>query len=151
MEELDKLDRKLLNKLQKNDKISYKELSDCLNLAPSTVHNRVQNLINKGLIKRFSAVVSPQKLGYSSVAILGLCIDTEKMDEITHKLAQYKNILTIASSTGDYDLILKILAKNEKSLWRFINKNIKPLEGVRSQMNVSSFIDIYKDTNIIEL
>ena len=148
--QFDEKDKEILNYLQENYRISYKDLSKRVNLAASTIHNRVQNMIKEGIIKKFDTIVDPFKMGYESIAILGLSVDPMKLEELAKKLAYYSDIQLIASSTGDYNLLVKIIAKDEKNLWRFINDEIKTLDGIQHPINVSSFIDIYKMTHKVK-
>ena len=147
--QFDEKDQEILNYLQDNYKISYKDLSKRVNLAASTIHNRVQNMIKDGIIRKFDTLVDPLKVGYESIAILGLSVDPMKLDEIAKKLTQYDDIQLVASSTGDHNLTVKIIAKDEKNLWKFINDEIKTLDGIQLPMHVSSFIDIFKMTQKI--
>lgn len=147
--QFDEKDKEILNFLQENYKISYKDLSKKVNLAASTIHNRVQNMIKEGIIRKFDTLVDPFKVGYESIAILGLSIDPMKLDEVAKRLTEYDDIQLVASSTGDHNLLIKIIAKDEKNLWRFINDEIKILDGIQLPMHVSSFIDIFKMTQKI--
>ncbi|MFX1380657.1 MAG: winged helix-turn-helix transcriptional regulator [Promethearchaeota archaeon] len=140
----DEKDKEILNFLQENYRISYKDLSKKVDLAASTIHNRVQNMIKEGIIIKFDTFVDPFKVGYESIAILGLSADPLKLDDTARRLSEYNEIQLVASSTGDYNLIVKVIAKDEKNLWRFINEEIKTLEGIQLPINVSSFIDIFK-------
>lgn len=148
--ELDDKDKVILNILQDNYKISYKEISEKVNLAASTIHNRVQNMISEGIIREYDTLVDPFKVGYKTLAILNLSIEPFKLDDIAKKLADFSEVQLVATSAGEYNLILKIIAQNEKDLWRFINEKIMVLKGIKPQMNVSSFIDIYKMTNKVK-
>ncbi len=148
--QFDEKDKEILNFLQENYKISYKDLSKKVNLAASTIHNRVQNMVKEGIIKKFDTFVDLFKVGYESIAILGLSVDPLKLDDIARKLSKYDEIQLVVSSTGDYNLLLKMIAKDEKNLWRFINEEIKTLDGIQLPMHVSSFIDIFKMTNKIK-
>ena len=140
----DEKDKEILNFLQENYRISYKDLSKKVDLAASTIHNRVQNMIKEGIIIKFDTFVNPFKVGYESIAILGLSADPLKLDDTARRLSEYNEIQLVASSTGDYNLIVKVIAKDEKNLWRFINEEIKTLDGIQLPMHVSSFIDIFK-------
>lgn len=141
---IDEKDKEILNYLQDNYRISYKDLSKKVNLAASTIHNRVQNMIKEGIIKKFDTLVDPFKVGYNTIAILGLSVDSLKLDDLAKKISKYDEIQLIASSTGDYNLLVKIIAKDEKNLWRFINEEIKTVDGIQLPIQVSSFIDIFK-------
>jgi DNA-binding Lrp family transcriptional regulator/CheY-like chemotaxis protein len=140
----DEKDKEILNFLQENYKISYKDLSKKVNLAASTIHNRVQNMIKEGIIKKFDTIVDPSRVGYESIAILGLSVDPLKLGNIANKLIEYPEIQLVASSTGDHNLLVKVISKDEKDLWKFINEQIKTLDGILLPMHVSSFIDIFK-------
>jgi len=147
---LDEKDKAILNILQENYKISYKDISEKVKLAASTIHSRVQNMINEGIIKEIDTLIDPLKVGYDTIAIANLAIDPHKIDDISKKLAIFDEIQFVATSAGEYNLILKIIAKSEKDLWRFLNENVLVLEGIKPQINVSSFIDIYKMTEKIK-
>jgi Lrp/AsnC family transcriptional regulator for asnA, asnC and gidA len=147
--QFDEKDKEILNLLQENYKISYKDLSKRVNLAASTIHNRVQNMIKEGVIRKFDTLVDPFKVGYESVAILGLSVDPLKLDNVSKKIAKFDEIQLVATSTGDHNLLIRIIAQDEKDLWRFINEKIKTIDGVQTPIDVSSFIDIFKMTNKI--
>ena len=146
---MDDIDKKIVNILQNNFRISYKELGKKVKMAASSVHNRVQKMIDDGIIKKEDTIINPMKAGFETIAILGLSVDPLKMDEIAERIASYDEVLLIATTTGDHDVIVRIIAKDEKSLWRFINEKIKIIDGVKPQMYVSSFIDIFKMTHKI--
>ena len=147
--QFDEKDQEILNYLQENYKISYKDLSKRVNLAASTIHNRVKNMIKDRIIRKFDTLIDPLKVGYKSIAILGLSVDPMKLDEIAKKLTYYDDIQLVVSSTGDHNLLVKIIAKDEKNLWKFINDEIKTLDGIQLPIHVSSFIDIFKMTQKI--
>ena len=146
---LDEKDKMILNILQDNYKISYKEISEKVNLAASTIHNRVQNMLNRGIIKKIDTVIDPLKAGYNTIAIIHLFVNPSKLNDIVESLNQFDEIQLIATSAGKHNLILKLIASNEKNLWRFINEKIKSIEGINPELKVSSFIDIFKMTSII--
>ena len=147
---MDKRDKKILNTLQDHYKISYKDISEKVKLAASTIHSSVQNMINEGIIKEIDTLIDPLKVGYNTIAIASLAIDPFKLDEIAKKLTLFDEIQLVATSAGEHNLILKIIAKSEKELWRFLNENVLVLEGIKPQTNISSFIDIYKMTEKIK-
>ena len=150
-ESIDETDKKILNILQKNDKVSYRELADNLKLAASTIHNRVKKMIEEEIIKKFAAIIDPSKIGYNTIALVGLRVDPLKMNEIAGKIASFEETQLVAISSGDHDIIAQITTKDEKALWNFINIKIKTINGVKPQIHVSSFLDIYKSTPSIKI
>lgn len=147
---MDEIDKKILNLLQKDDKISYQAMSEELKMAASTIHNRVKRMKERGIIKQFSAIIDSQKVGYQTTAWLGLSVDPRRMKEIAEKIASYENVQVVAISSGDHDLVAQVISKDDKELWKFINSKIKTIEGVSTQMDVSGFIDVYKHSNNIQ-
>jgi Lrp/AsnC family transcriptional regulator for asnA, asnC and gidA len=148
---LDKTDKKILNILQKNGKISYREMAEKLKLAASTIHNRVQKLIDEEIIRQFGAIIEPSKIGYNTIALVSLSVDPKKMREIASKIASFNETQLVAISSGEFDIIAQIVAKNEKSLWNFINLKIKTIEGIKKPVRVSNFLDIFKSTHAIKI
>jgi Lrp/AsnC family transcriptional regulator for asnA, asnC and gidA len=148
---IDEIDKKILNVLQRNDKISYRELSNKLQLAASTIHNRVTKMIEEEIIKQFGAIIDPEKIGYHTIAMIGLSVDPVKMNEIAEIIASYDETQLVAISSGDHDIIVQITAKDEKSLWNFINIKIKTINGIKPHIHVSNFLDIFKSTHSIKV
>ena len=146
---MDDIDKKILNILQNSFRISYKDLGKKVKMAASSVHNRVQKMLDEGIIKKEDTIINPMKAGFETIAILGLSVDPLKLNEVAEKIASYNVVQLIATTTGDHDIIARVFSKDEKALWRFINEKIKTIEGVKPQMDVSSFIDIFKMTHKI--
>jgi len=141
---MDDTDKKILNILQNNFRISYKKLGKKVKMAASSVHNRVQKMLDEGIIKKEDTIINPMKAGFNTIAMLGLSVDPLKMDEIAEKITTFDEVQLIATTTGDHDIIARVIAEDEKALWRFINEKVKTIDGIKSRMDVSSFIDIYK-------
>lgn len=148
---MDDIDKKILNILQENDKTQYQRIAKELNLGASTVHYRIKKLIQNDFIVSFSAIIDPEKVGYSTSAVIGLNVDPLKMHDIARQLTTYSEVQLVTTSSGDHDIIINVLAKDGKHLWRFINENIKPIDGVEKKIHVSTYLDIYKRTNRINL
>ncbi len=147
---MDPIDKKILQIVQEDDKVQYQKIAEELGIGASTVHYRIKKLLKNGTIKSFSANIDPEKVGYTTTAVLGVNVDPLKMDEIAKKLASYDEVQVVATSSGDHDIIVQIIARDGKHLWHFINEKIKTIEGVEKKLHVSSFLDIYKRTNMIK-
>ncbi len=147
---MDNIDKKILNILQNNFRISYRDLGKKVKMAASSVHNRVQKMIDEGIIRKEDTIINPMKAGFDTIAILGLSVDPRKMDEVGERIASYEEVQCIATTTGDHDIVVRVIAEDEKSLWRFVNEKIKTIDGIRPQMDISSFIDIFKISHKIK-
>ena len=142
---MDKIDKKILQLLQDDAKTQHYKIAEQLKIGTSTVHFRIKKMIKKGIIKSFSAIIDPEKLGYNTKAWIGISADPRRLNDIATKLALYDEIQIVTTAAGDHEILLQIMTKNEKELWHFINDKIKTIEGIEREIHVSTFLDIYKE------
>jgi len=148
---MDDIDRKILNIIQNDATISYQKIGSKLGIGTSTIHYRVEKMKKQGIITSISAMIDPEKIGYDATAVIGLNVEPLQMDEIAEHLLKFDEVQIVATSSGDHDLIIQIIAENGKEIWRFINTNIKTIHGVDKKIHVSLFLDVYKRTPKIVL
>ncbi len=110
---LDSLDKQILHELQEDCRIQYRELAKRTGRAIGTISNRIQNLVKKGIIKRWTIQIDPESLGYDFTAILHIKIDVVHINQINKELAKIKELYALYNVTGDTDII---------ALGRFINR-----------------------------
>jgi len=148
---IDETDKKILELLQNNSKITFKEIGEILDMAASSIHHRVKKLEKNGIIQNYTINIDPFKVGHGTIAILGLSVDPHKMNQVVKELSKFEEIQLVVTTSGDHDIVIQMMAENDKKLWRFVNKYIKTIDGVRSNIDVSSFIDIAKMTNYVHI
>lgn len=141
---LDPKDKEIMDILQENPEISYADLAKKVNMAASSVHNRVKKLVDAKMIDKGITIVDPFKVGFDTIALVGMKVEPSKMNEIAKTIASFNKVQMIGTTTGDHDIVFRVIAENDKALWRFINEKIKTIPGVKSEMDVSSFIDFFK-------
>ncbi len=113
--ELDKIDKRILDELQKQGRLSNVELSKRVHLSPSPCLDRVKRLEKEGFIENYKAVLSQKKLGYDMVAYV-----TVTLDKTTHNsFKNFKQDITLVHEViecdmvaGGFDYLLKLLIKN---------------------------------------
>ena len=134
-ETLDKTDLQILKTLQKNAKLTTKELAEAVNLSPTPVFERQKRLERQGYIRKYVAVLDPEKLG------LGLLVFCKvKLKQINHEIADsfVRRILLIPEVTecyntsGAYDYLLKVRARDMKHYQEFILSKLGDIESVGS-------------------
>jgi Lrp/AsnC family transcriptional regulator for asnA, asnC and gidA len=143
---MDDIDKKILTLLQDNDRISFAKIAELLGMAASSIHYRVKKMEKEGIIKKYSAIIDSAKVGYNTTAWLGLSVDPLRMREIAKEIAKYDEVQLVATSTGDHDLVIQVIEKSDRDLWNFVNEKVKTIPGIKSQMDVSSFIDVFKNS-----
>jgi Lrp/AsnC family transcriptional regulator for asnA, asnC and gidA len=127
---VDKLDLKILKLLQDDGSLTFTEMARRLKLNESTVRKRVMALKEKGVIRKFTVIIEPSKVGFNTVAIVGVDVDPPKLLEVAQKLCDVHEIRYVATSTGDHMIMTEIWARDGKELSKIISDKIGKIEGV---------------------
>jgi Lrp/AsnC family transcriptional regulator for asnA, asnC and gidA len=140
---MDDLDLQIIKYLEEDGRISYNKLAKKLNTPSSTIHFRIKKLIEEKIIVRFSSIINIGKLGYETVGWVGITIDSLKTDEVSGILASFEEVRIVVATGGAHNIVVQILAKNERELWNFIRENIQTIEGVKD-IDVTSALKVFK-------
>lgn len=130
--DLDELDLQILGLLQENAKQTYTEIGGKLDIAHSTVYERIQRLEEQGIIKKYEAIVDPEKMGIQQItAVMNITADPKETENIAKKLARFHEVLEVSTAFSE-ELIIsaKVVAQDQIELHSFIAKSIAPLPGV---------------------
>lgn len=127
---LDETDKGILEILRKNARAAYMDIAKKLKVSESTIRKRVKELEKQGVIKKYSAIVDPSKLGYGSVAMVGIDVRPEKFLDVAKKLTEYENVKFVATSSGDHMIMTEIWMENSSGLRNFISAKVESIEGV---------------------
>jgi Lrp/AsnC family transcriptional regulator for asnA, asnC and gidA len=128
---LDEIDRKILAMLESDGRRSFTEMAENLRVSESSVRKRVLALKRDGVIKRFTVKVDAAKLGYNTVAIVGVDADPTRLLQVAQKLCDFEDVRCVATSTGDHMVMLEIWMKNGRELTKLITDSIGTIEGVK--------------------
>ena len=119
---MDDIDRRVLNHLLNRGRDSYREIAKELHLSPSTVMKRVREMEKKGMIKRYSAVVDYDSLGFDIHVIVDVRVAKGKLQLIESKIARHGAVLSVFDNTGSFDATVIARFKNRAGLDRFIKR-----------------------------
>lgn len=149
---IDAADKKILELLQKNARLSNAELAEAVGLNASSAFERVKKLERKGVITGYVATVDPEKLGKPLLAFIRLSIDTNEIDH-THKLileacAAESGILECHNVAGEDCYIIKVRAGGPKQLESLLSKIRRLTRSSRSVTNI--VLSTYKESTNIE-
>lgn len=121
---MDKTDKRLLYELDSNSRQGNNVLAKKLHVSKPTIAYRINRLVNNGIIKRFIAIIDLAKLGYTHFKVLFKFINTTPT--IEEKIIKYfkdnKNVLWLATITGDWDLNVSFVSKSIKEFHDTLNK-----------------------------
>ena len=130
---LDEIDLQILRTLQKNAKLTTKELADAVNLTPTPVFERQKRLEKQGFIKRYVAVISPEMLNQS---LLVFCkvklkqINREIAEAFTRRIQHIPEVTECYNTSGAYDYLLKVRSRDMKQYQEFILTKLGEIENV---------------------
>ncbi|WP_439027682.1 HTH-type transcriptional regulator Lrp [Haloarchaeobius sp. DT45] len=99
------LDAKLVNALLDNGDASLRSLAEELDVSVTTVSNHVSALEEEGVIRGYTPKIDYDQLGYDVTAILQLKVEGSALPDVTERLRQEKQMVSVYEVTGDYDVI----------------------------------------------
>lgn len=120
---LDQFDRAILKELQINSSISNLELSKKIGLSASACLSRTKNLIESGTISQFTIIADEKKLGLDTLAfaLINLTpLNRETIHTFLKNVKKFPQVQECYTLTGNYDFLLKIIAKDMPSYKDFI-------------------------------
>jgi DNA-binding Lrp family transcriptional regulator len=126
---LDEIDVRLLEILQENCKLNFTQIGNKLGIAESTIRYRIDRLEKRGIITNYIALVNPRKVGLNITAIMMIKINPQKIEEISPKLANFKELRHLFRTTGQYDMISVVNARDISHL-NDVMSEIKKIEGI---------------------
>jgi DNA-binding Lrp family transcriptional regulator len=121
--EVDGTDLKILKTLERDARISFREIAKKLGISEGTVYNRIKRLQETGVIKGFSAKVDPVKVGLDLTVVVGLTITGGHLVEVEREITKkYKEVCCVYDVTGGYDAIVIARFPSRVELNRFIKE-----------------------------
>jgi len=128
--ELDELDKKILDHLEKDSRVSYTALAKKLDISDVAIKKRIDKLIDNGVIERFSISIDNKKLGMPLKAFILVKLLPAEASQIHEELKKMRNVTRIFPTLGSYDAILELTCKDIDELKSLTDESIGNLHGV---------------------
>lgn len=149
MKQLDETDAKILNMLQENARLSFSRIAEELGVNEATVRYRVKQLTDKGVITKFTILLDPRKIGYSTTGIMMVKIASEMFEEAAKKISELPEAYHVFQTTGEFDIVAVVNTRDLGHLNEFRNK-VKMISGV-SDVTLSATTSIIKIKTTFDL
>jgi Lrp/AsnC family transcriptional regulator, leucine-responsive regulatory protein len=146
MNNIDKIDLKILQILQKKARIPNVEVARKIGMAPSAVLERIKKLENRGIIQGYEVRLNQNMFNCSLVAFVHIKIkDPDKLIETGKTIAKIEQIQEVHHLAGEDCLMAKLRASNTKELEKILNTQIASINTVK---NTKTFIALstYKES-----
>ncbi len=129
-EELDELDLRLLDALQRNARSTFTELGAVVGLKPPAVHDRVKRLEQRGYIRGYSAQLDPNRLGLHLTAFVSCYTSPDcAYDEFTRRLSEMPEICEVHSVAGEETFLCKVMTRSTQHLDELLAR-LKAMPGM---------------------
>jgi DNA-binding Lrp family transcriptional regulator len=138
MARIDSLDARIILALDDDPDATILALSRVLGIARNTVHARLRRLAADGALKPFSQRVDLAALGYELAAFLSLSV-SQTDPGIVQGLLDLPEVISAHYTTGDADLLVQVVAKNTRDLYR-ITASILAIEGINRTSTAVSLV-----------
>jgi Lrp/AsnC family leucine-responsive transcriptional regulator len=128
---MDDIDKAIISLLQNEGRMSCDKIGSVIGLSASAVNERIKKMQKQGIITGWSALVSPQKLGFDILSFVHIllgegCNETKFLA----KLDKIPEVLECHHITGEWSYLLKVRCKNIHHFEQILGEKIKTLPGI---------------------
>lgn len=129
----DTIDRRILEQLQGNGRMTNQELADQVGLSPSPCLRRVRLLETAGVISRYVALVDPEAVGLSVTAFVRVRLDQQDdrhLAEFEAAVADFPEVMECYLMTGEADYQLRVLVRSLGAFEDFLRHRLTKVRGI---------------------
>ena len=139
---MDEKDMRIIEMLSKNARTPYLEIARKLKISETAVRKRVKKLVENGVIEGYTIKINPEKLGYKSIAHVGINTNPGLLLRVACRLTEMESIKCVAITSGGHSIMVDVWAKNSQELEKILEE-IGKINGVIS-LNPSIILERLK-------
>ena len=151
MEQLDPTDLQILRTLQKDAKLTTKELAAAVNLTPTPVFERQKRLERQGFIRRYVAVLDAEKLDRGLIVFCHVKLRHVNRDiaaDFEQRIKQIAEVTECYNTSGNFDYILKVHARDMKQYQEFVLNKLGTIDSLGSLESTFVMSEVKHDYGI---
>lgn len=131
MEKIDSLDKKILGLISANARLPFKDVATECGVSRAAIHQRVQRLIDMGVIVGSGFHVNPVSLGYNTCTYVGITLERGSMyKKVVAEFEKIPEIVECHFTTGPYTMLIKLYARDNAHLMELLNDCLQEIPGV---------------------
>lgn len=127
---LDGTDKAIIRALQVDGRISYADLAPKVGLSAPATRQRVQRLIDSGLLQ-VVAVTDPLQLGLPVMALVGIAVAGD-IRAVADRVAELHNVIYVVLTSGSFDLFAEVVCRDMDEMFTVVNDHVKTVPGVNT-------------------
>ncbi len=136
--QIDELDRKIIQLIANNARISFLEVARLCNVSGAAIHQRIQKMQSSGVITGSGFSIDVKRIGYETCAYVNLDFTPEtNLAEVEDYIKTIPEIVECHHTTGAYDLLIKVYAHNNAHLYDLLQNQLKKIGLSRSESIIS--------------
>lgn len=129
-EDLDGVDQYIIEAMRQDGRIAFAQIAQQLNVSPGMIRVRYNRLVEMGILK-VVAVTNPLRMGYKTMAMIGIRTEGEKMLQVAEQVSAFEEVIYLIVVSGRYDIIAEVVCRDHAHLLRFLTEKLYTVEGVR--------------------
>ncbi|MDO5633970.1 MAG: Lrp/AsnC family transcriptional regulator [Micrococcus sp.] len=139
--QIDATDRAIIAELSRDGRLSVAALAEKVHVSRAHCYSRLNRLQEAGVIKGFTAVVDPKRLGYGASAHVSLKLHQHNWRELRARLLAIPEVVHISLVGGNFDVMILVRARDIADLRRVVFEHLQTLQGVVDTQTYMIFED----------
>jgi len=139
---IDKKDQMIINELKKNSRNSTKNIAKNIQIPRVTVHDRLEKMKEKGIIKKFSVSIDYKKIGLPTEVFIFVSflpnVDISQR-ELAKRISKIQSISEVHIISGEYDLLIKARGETLEQIGKLVVDKLRKLKGVGRTLTFACF------------
>jgi Lrp/AsnC family transcriptional regulator for asnA, asnC and gidA len=128
---LDEFDINIIKELEKDGRMAYSSIAAALKISNTMVHQRINRLMEQGIIKGIKPIIDEKKIGYDWGAFTGISLNKdEDSSRIIEELKKIPEITECYYITGSYTLYIKMIARDHEHMRKLLYEKIDTIQGI---------------------
>jgi Lrp/AsnC family transcriptional regulator for asnA, asnC and gidA len=127
---LDETDIFIIQAMQKDGRVAFAQIAQEMNVSPGMIRMRFNRLVELGVLK-VVAISNPLLMGYTTMAMIGIRTDGERMLEVAEKVSAFDEVIYLIVVSGRFDIMCEVVCRDHAHLLQFLTEKLYKVVGVR--------------------